>query len=329
MTGAPMGRLLFVNYHYIRDAGQHEVASPGEARFPGIHPLAPAGFAKQIAWLADRFHMASPDEAEAFVLGRGMLPGPSVALTFDDGLADHWAAAEVVERAGARGAFFIASRPIADGQPLLVHKDHWLRATTPADRFLKEFDALLPAQWRADAAPAGDTEAAAKIYVYDSAGDALLKYRINFQIPHGVVDSVTTEMLAARARSGADFWGRTYMDAGAIQSLHAKGHTIAAHGHGHMPFSRLGGGDLAADVKANLQCLEAITGARPRWISYPYGRDWAVPRDTVGFCRRFGFSVGLTLKAGWNEAGADPTRLSRINTNEVSTVAEAGLAADA
>lgn len=329
MSGASPGRLLPVNFHYIRDPGQHVVTGPHEARFPGIHPMAPGDFSRQIAWLADRFHIASPDEAAAFALGVGTLPGPSAVLTFDDGLVDHQSAAETLERAGLRGVFFITTRPLADRQPLLVHKVHWLRATTPPDRFRAEFDALVPTEWRAEAATTEDAIAAAKIYVYDSPADALLKYRINFQIPHDVVDGVTSRMIESRKISAADFCDRTYLHAGAIQSLHANGHTIAAHGHSHSPFSRLGDDALAADISANVQCLEGITGVRPAWVSYPYGRDWAVPQDTAGFCSQFGFSIGLTLKAGWNEAGADPTRLNRINTNEVATVAKSGLPADA
>jgi len=78
-----------------------------------------------------------------------------------------------------------------------------------------------------------------------------------------------------------------------------------------------------------LECLGGILEARPRWVSYPYGRDWAVPDDTVAFCRQFGFEIALTLKADWNGPGADPTRLRRINTNEVERVAGPRAATDA
>jgi peptidoglycan/xylan/chitin deacetylase (PgdA/CDA1 family) len=316
-----MSRLLFVNFHYIRDPGQFTVAAADEAQFSGIHPLTTKAFAAQIAWLGDHFHMATPEEAEAHVLGKSRLPKPSVVVTFDDGLVDHKPAAQVLENAGIRGVFFVTSRPLTERLPLVVHKVHWLRATTRPDKFRNEFNGLVPEEWSDSGRGEADAEAAAKIYVYDSAADATLKYRINFQLPLTVVDAVTTTMLHARGITAGDFCQATYLDRAGIRALHDAGHTVAAHGHSHTPFSRLESGDLAADIGANVQCLVDVLDARPGWVSYPYGRDWAVPDDTGGFCRQFGFSVGLTLKAGWNDHGADPTRLNRINTNEVEKIA--------
>jgi peptidoglycan/xylan/chitin deacetylase (PgdA/CDA1 family) len=316
-----MSQLLFVNFHYIRDSGQYAVGDGNEARFPGIHPLATQTFADQIAWLSDHFHIATPAEAEAHVLGQNTLPAASVVVTFDDGLVDHGPAARLLEAAGIRGVFFVTSRPVREQVPLAVHKVHWLRATTPPDDFREEFNGLLTAEWTEPHHPNQDAEAAAKIYVYDQPGDAMLKYRINFRLPHDVVDAVTTAMMESRGISLAEFCQGTYLDAGGVRALQAAGHLVAAHGHSHTPFSRLDSDDLATDINTNLECLGDLLGARPRWVSYPYGRDWAVPNDTAAFCRQFGFSIGLTLKTGWNGPDADPTRLNRINTNEVERVA--------
>ena len=126
-----MSKLLFVNFHYIRDPGQHAVGDGNEARFPGIHPLATQIFTDQIAWLSDHFHIATPAEAEAHVLGQNALPAPSVVVTFDDGLVDHGPAARLLKAAGIRGVFFVTSRPLAERAPLAVHKVHWLRRWWP------------------------------------------------------------------------------------------------------------------------------------------------------------------------------------------------------
>ena len=324
-----MSELLFVNYHYIRDAGQYAVGDENEARFPGIHPLGTRAFADQIDWLSDHFHMATPAQAQAHLLGGTPLPGPSVVVTFDDGLVDHEPAAKVLEAADIRGIFFVTSRPLTDRVPLVVHKVHWLRATTPPDKFRKEFNGLVPAEWADPHHPNQDAETAAKIYVYDFPGDAMLKYRINFRLPHDVVDAVTSAMMKSRGIALADFCHGTYLDADGVRALQDAGHLVAAHGHSHTPFSRLEPHELATDIQTNVDCLTGVLGAPPRWVSYPYGRDWAVPDDTAAFCRQFGFEIGLTLKAGWNGADADPTRLNRINTNEVEKVAVAGIATDA
>jgi len=324
-----MNQLLLVNYHYIRDPGQFAVGDEDEARIPGIHPLGTRDFADQIAWLSDHFHMASPAEAKAHVLGQATLPGPSVVVTFDDGLVDHAIVAGVLGAAGIRGVFFVTSRPLVEQVPLAVHKVHWLRATTPPDDFREEFNGLVPADWAEPRHSNQDAETAAKIYPYDSPADGMLKYRINFRLPHDVMDAVTTAMMESRGISLADFCQSTYLDAGGVRSLQNAGHLVACHGHSHIPFSRLDPDELATDINTNLDCLAGILAARPRWVSYPYGRDWAVPDDTGAFCRQFGFEIALTLKAGWNGPGADPTRLNRINTNEVERVAGPEVATNA
>ena len=304
-------RLLFVNYHYIRD--------PAVYAHPGIHPLAPADFAAQVDWLAERYHMATPEEAEAFIAGAAGLPGPSVVLTFDDGMVDHQRAArEVLDPRGIRSVFFVSSKPLVERRAVMVHKIHRLRATSEPAGFRQAFMALLPGEWRS----ADDPEtaaAAARIYVYDSPDDGRLKYLINFVLPYDLMDEISSKLLAGRGVSEEAFCADLYMPEAAIEKLHRAGHCIGAHGHSHAPFTRLGDG-LAADVEANIACLAEICGQRPRWVSYPYGRDWAIPDDAAGFCERFGFQMGLTLAVGWNEGANAPFNLKRINTNEVAEV---------
>src|SRR5262245_51975026 len=131
MTEVEQSRLLFVNYHYIRD--------PAAYRYPGIHPIGIAEFRAQVEQLRDRVRFALPAEVEAFILDGRALPGPSVVPTFDDGLMDHWqAACEVLDPLGIRGAFFVCSRPAIAKRALMVHKIQWLRAHTRPSEFAAE-----------------------------------------------------------------------------------------------------------------------------------------------------------------------------------------------
>ncbi|MBT3332325.1 MAG: polysaccharide deacetylase family protein [Rhodospirillaceae bacterium] len=302
-------RLLMVNYHYIRD--------PAAYAYPGIHPIDPAEFQKGVEMMAGRFHMASPDEAEAFVHGAGELPRDSVLLTFDDGLSDHQVAVdEVLDPMGIKAAFFIASQPMAERRGLMVHKAHYLRATTPPLEFRDAFIAALPEHWRG-ALEDESVIQGGEIYVYDEAPIAQLKYLMNFHLPHDVVDEVTTAMLLDRGESDETFCQHTYMTTAQIAKLHRSGHGIAAHGHTHTPFSALTPGDLEDEISRNIECLIDITGARPKWLSYPTGRESAMPADSAALCDRFGFRIGVTLRVGWVSAHDPADRLRRININEL------------
>jgi peptidoglycan/xylan/chitin deacetylase (PgdA/CDA1 family) len=310
-----MSGLLIVTYHYLRD--------PKATSYPGIYPMAVAAFSAQVDDLARRYHIATPDEAEGFLLGRGSLPRDSVLFTFDDGLREQGAATrDVLDARGIKAVFFITSRPLVERRPLMVHKVHWLRAHTEPERFRAEFDLHLPAEWAADRAGENAKREASEQYVYDTPTDAMFKYRLNFLLPHDVVDRATAAMLRARNIDERVFCSDLYLDGEELRALAANGHAIGAHGHSHAPLSRLVGRALDDDVKRNVECLTGILGAAPRWLSYPNGRQWALPRDPGALCARHGLALGVTLQVGWNTpAGQDPALVKRINTNEVAMLA--------
>ena len=100
-------KLLIVNYHYIREQKR--------CPYPGIHPIEPKSFIKQVHWLKDRYHTATPDEVEAFAYRKETLPRASVLFTFDDGLVDHWTVArEILDPLGIKAKFFFQSRPLVE-----------------------------------------------------------------------------------------------------------------------------------------------------------------------------------------------------------------------
>jgi peptidoglycan/xylan/chitin deacetylase (PgdA/CDA1 family) len=309
-----MSRLLLVNYHYIRD--------PSVYAYPGIHALDPQAFRNGVDRMRARFHMASPEEAEAFVYGEGELPRDSVLLTFDDGLADHRAAVdEVLDPLGIRAVFFIASQPLSESRALMVQKVHYLRATIPPDEFHVAFIAALPEN-RRKALDDIEVARANAMYVYDEPPIARLKYLINFHLPQNVVDQVATKMMADHGENEANFCARTYMAPVDIKKLHDTGHLIAAHGHSHTPFSVMTPADLDEEITRNLHCLGDVIGVRPRWLSYPNGRESAIPDDCENLCERFGFRIGVTLNVGWISQNDAAHRLKRININELADLVD-------
>ena len=305
-------QLLLVNYHYVREAHAHP--------YPGIHPISPHAFAQQLKRLAAQFHIATPDEVEAFVLQGRDLPRASVLITFDDGLVDHaQTAREILDPMGVKAVFFACSRPLTEGRAVSVHKIHWLRATTEPARFRAEFLAALPEEWRERKLSEAERQSAARTYIYDRPDDGEVKYLLNFILPEDIVDQATSAMLARAGVSETDFCRRTYMDAEALRKLVAAGHRVEAHTHDHRAVTRLGA-EEDASIGLNIRTLEQATGRRPGWISYPYGRDWALPKDPAAFCHRHGLRIGVALEGTWVTPEHTPYALDRINTNEVERV---------
>ena len=314
MTELKQSRLLFVNYHYIRD--------PAAYRYPGIHPIGMEEFRTQIETVQRRFSFASPFEAEAFVLDGQKLPGPSIIPTFDDGLMDHWqAACEVLDPLGIKGAFFACSRPALTQRPLMVHKIQWLRACTNPVEFARELFSLVPSELRPSGHEAWAAQAE-RTYKYDTPLVARLKFALNFVLPHELIDDVTSQMFASRGIEEGCFCEQTYMSEVHLRSLVERGHIVGVHGHAHVPFAQLGD-RLLDDVGTNVAYLADATGRPPTWVAYPYGRVDAVPDDGVlsSLFREFNLQIGLTLMGTWNTGAENPVRLNRINTNELEAVA--------
>ena len=305
------GRLLVLTYHYIREKG-------GE--YPGIHPMTPVDFSRQIQELKSNYHPVSPDEMMAFFNGRP-LSQDSFLLSFDDGLMDHFSPClDIMKEEGVKGVFFIPTRPHLDRLSPSVHKIHWLRSCTEPVEFARQLWGHLPKSWANFSLSKADQQRAAQMHIHDTPEVQALKFSLNFILPHDVVDMATSRMLEQRGVEEADFCDRTFMGPEQIQTLAAHGHIIGLHGHGHQPFSSYTPQRLDVDLQTNIQVLTDILGEPPRVMSYPYGRPDALPHDPAAVCQRHGIELGFTLMPGWNALGTDPVQIRRITPNELATV---------
>ena len=301
--------LLFINYHYIRD--------PGQYHYPGIHPISLKNFEVQVDWLSEHFHMATPAEAEAFIYGHNGLPKNSVVLTFDDGLLDQYQAAQaILNTRGIKGIFFITSQPLMDMHANTLQKTHWLRANTEPSAFEGQLLNLLSDDWKKKLTEPKTITAAEKIYIYDSPSVGRIKYLINFLLPESLMDEISSKMLDDRGIDEGNFCSEVYMSKENIKELHLGGHLIGAHGHKHIPFTRIPDNDNK-EIEMNTHFLSTLTGVKPNWVSYPFGRGWAIPGNPEAFCKAHGFKIGLTLTQGWNCGSESPFLIKRVNTNEV------------
>lgn len=312
MTGTCSHRLLVVTYHYVRD--------PARYTYPGIHPIAPDAFRAQIDKLRSRFHIATPDEVDAYARNGHPLPRDSAFITFDDGLVDHAETArDILNPLGVKAAFFVCTRPLTERHGLTVHKIHWLRATMRPDDFRAAFLDAMPEEWRSRTLSEDERVSASKVYVYDAPEHRDIKFLINFIMPEDAVDEAASRMLSACGVSEAEFCAMTYMDDTALKVLADSGHRIGAHTNNHRPVTRLGK-DEVRDLTLNIETLAAITGRRPDWFAYPNGRGWALPGDPAAFCARHSFTLGFTLTRQWVDVAHLPWAVDRINTNEVDAM---------
>ncbi len=303
--------ILAVSYHYVR---------PVQSPHPGIHPVSPESFRRQIDLIQRHHPILSPHEFTAQFDQVDNRP-PSALLTFDDGLRDHLHVASILENLGLRGAFFVCSRPALERKALPVHKVHWLRSNTPPSEFLEHFRSLLPSEWnRQIESPEHELESAAsETYQFDEPAYQVLKYLINFVLPYSCVDEVTSQMLTSLGRSEESFCLDTYITPEEMKDLHDRGHLVGCHGHLHKPFSRFVDQDLDDDINTNIRFLTETLGSKPKWLAYPYGSKWSLPDDTQRFFSSAGLEYAFTYERGWIQQHDPRHLLKRIDCNELSS----------
>ncbi|MBO6783597.1 MAG: polysaccharide deacetylase family protein [Alphaproteobacteria bacterium] len=307
--------LLVVTYHYIRD--------PESVRYPGIHPVSMDRLRDDLERMGKAATFATPSEAELFLRGLAEFDGPRVLVTFDDGLIDHWhAARDVLEPRGIKAAFFVSSRPMADRRALLVNKLQYVRSITPPEIFRRHFYDHVPPEAGLLARQPAFRKKACDVYIHDHEEDACVKYLANFSLGFDDTEHLVDELLAHRSIDEGELCEALYMRPDHLRRLHADGHLIACHGHTHRPLGAMRDAEMDADVSACQEALHWILGERPGWISFPYGRGDAIPRDPGRLCDMFGFRVALTLSPDWNLPGQDPLRVRRVTENQYTALLE-------
>ena len=302
-------KLLIITYHYIRN--------PEKYPYPGIHSIPCSTFETQLRHLSQSYHMATPLEVEAFLFEGYVFKRPSILLTFDDGLTDHYSIATTyLSNQGISAAFFISTEPLINRSVLTVHKTQWLRANSDPDLLRNEFFSLAEDSIPTNKITDFQAEADAH-YRFDNAQDAYMKYLINFILPLDVVDNILTTMLPSTGVTEEELNRQLYMTKEQILDLHKRGHLIGAHSHRHKPLHRVEG-HFDIDIGTNIDVISRTIGRRPTWIAYPHGTTETLPKTPATFCEKYGFTIGLTMEPGWNSSSSPPYKVLRIEQNDIN-----------
>jgi peptidoglycan/xylan/chitin deacetylase (PgdA/CDA1 family) len=262
--------------------------------------------------------MATPLEVEAFLFDGYVFERPSILLTFDDGLIDHYLVATTyLAEQGVSAAFFISTEPLIKRSVLTVHKAQWLRANIDPELLRKTFFSLAENSIPDNKFTNYRNEADAH-YRFDNSEDAYMKYLINFILPSDVVDNILTKILLGTGITEGELNRELYMHEEQILDLHKQGHLIGAHSHRHIPLHRIED-DFVSDIGTNIDVISRAIGTKPRWIAYPHGTTETIPKAPRTFCQKYGFAIGLTMEPGWNSSDSPPYRMLRIEQNDINS----------
>ena len=306
---APPG-YLGLCYHYIR---------PARARdpFPRIRGTRVKRFRGHVRMLKEHYRPITLADARRFSYDSWPPPAdrPGVLVTFDDGLADQYLAAQILHDMGVQAVFFIPTCIFVDrvpAKPTIVHyalaidgvvkflasvrhalEHHRL----PVDPYMREFD------------PAG-----AELWTTIGQIKALFKYRLGYANARRVLVHIYEESLRVRY---PDLLEVMHLTAAQITDMLAMGHAIGAHTRSHFSVA-------ASDLSDELFTREMIeprdylehTFHTPVWsLSYPFGgaRDSLEPDDLLR--RTTAYTLAYTVQRIANTKAVSPLMLGRYSVH--------------
>lgn len=92
---------------------------------------------------------------------------------------------------------------------------------------------------------------------------------------------------------------RALMTAAEVSAAAARGVEIASHGHMHVDLTAVAPEDARADLAASVEALADLTGRRPRFLAYPWGRHDERVRDIA---RALGFEAAYAVEVPSGDA---------------------------
>ena len=297
--------LLVVTYHYVSHA---------QFPYPGIHPLVPEAFRRQVEELGRYFEFISEEDLLSAVDGRGTLPKKACLLTFDDGLREQYLhAVPVLDDLMVPAIFFIPGQPYATHRPLAVHRIHWLRSQTEPSAFQKMLLSGCEQLGFSDRLAEAERGTDGK-YFWDDAETKKAKYLLNVLL-EGEEKTQLLGLLEAQVEDDSEaYFAGLYMTPSQVNEL-GRRFGVGTHGYAHEPLSRMAESEVEKDIRRGLDSLSSM-GVNPVSISYPYGYEAAVSPTVFDVSKRCGLRIGFTTERSFNVTLKAPLAYARVDTND-------------
>lgn len=91
--------------------------------------------------------------------------------------------------------------------------------------------------------------------------------------------------------SGCDL---SIVDKAQCRALTAMGLSVESHGHRHIDMAAASYDEVREDLDASIASITSLTGKRPRFLAYPFGRHSAASRRAAAAC---GFTAAFSIDA--------------------------------
>ncbi|HUR29470.1 MAG TPA: polysaccharide deacetylase family protein [Planctomycetota bacterium] len=283
--------------------------APGTVSEEGVLPadmqISAAKLERILGWFKGRYALTTVGAGWS-TLRAGHAKKSLVALSMDDGYKDNaQVMLPLLRRVGAPATVYLESRPLDERRVNWSHKYFWLCART-------DFTALVQRYGELTRDP--PTQRALEKVLAEKRGDVryhvkrVLKYDADPADRERVIDALFVE----RGGDERALCDTLYMDWDEARELAAAGVELGGHTVNHVILSRCDRATARTEIAEGGRSVRTALGQPTPSFAYPWGRRWDFTAETSALVVEAGFESAVTMHAGVNLPGSDPTRLKRL-----------------
>jgi peptidoglycan/xylan/chitin deacetylase (PgdA/CDA1 family) len=281
--------LTVLTYHRVLEAER-------SAAYPFASLAMPIGaFREQVRWFAAHYEVLPLAQALERNQSTARAARPLLALTFDDGYSDADDAAEVLEKAGFRGTFFVTTGFVGTRGLLWFDRAVLLFAELP-ERARREIVLQICGAENVDRLP--------------SAGSSPARWTAHLKNRGLAQRAAILDALERAAGGPPAVDGYQALSAAQLRALHARGHEIGSHSVTHALLPELDDVALRGEVVGARDALSAWIGVTVSGFCYPNGDCDA---RVVAAVARAGHRYACTTRDGLHRPGDDPFLIRRVD----------------
>ncbi len=272
----------------------HRVNDDQDAYFPGMSRDA---FARQMEWLASRWHVCSMSEAiERMALDD--VPENAVVITFDDGYRDNYLHAfPVLQQLSLPATIYLATGVIGNNGKLWHDRVFDLfRMTTVAS-----LDGIPTHSDRFDLGTVEDKRRALAAILH-------WLWELSPSERDASIDRLR-DALAVPDDPGATTLMLTWDD---VRVMHRAGLSFGSHTVTHPILSRLTTAQVVAELQDSKQAIEDALRVPIEHFAYPVGRRQDFSQETKELVKSAGYKSAVTTIMGNNSFDSDFLELKRL-----------------
>src|SRR3990167_493322 len=291
-----MGNAIIVNYHYIRDESTN-----------GIRACSIERFREQLVSLKKKYKIVSVPDAYKAALEN--VNGNFCALTFDDGLVEHYKIAfNFLKQQNVTGTFFVIGSSLKEKTVPATHKLHLLLLKKSSNELADLFHAFFGNRFLLSKTIRLNPKRRFDDVLTSNLKESLIA--LPAEDRNSFIDSVFGQLYGDETQ----IFDELFMSAENVKEMHENGMTIGSHTYSHQALDGRDRMDQALDIERGMEVVSDIVNAPVKALSYPHGR---YDKNTLEILEEKKFSWAVILGGRAVKARDHKFCIPRYDTNDI------------